>query len=226
MATVKQEKKVKKPVIKKEEPVFKVPRWMDCSWKRIPCGQSKCPICGRIKSDRQKHIEKGEDPNSMESMMEDVSGSFTEALEMIKKDAEKHGFEIVNDDCFKEPPRPEKFPLYNRVCQWRNDIYLMADQADENLEAWPELESGLDILWYANTLLTKTYRQLTNRWHLDQGDDYGSEDLEYTGYVLKESMSYIKIAITDIMDSDKEKAGRFNIALLALNGLEKDIYSI
>ena len=64
---------------------FKMPKWMECTWRRVPCGRDDCPICSRIKKDRQRYIERGEDPDAAESVFEDVSRNFKEALQMIKK---------------------------------------------------------------------------------------------------------------------------------------------
>ena len=205
---------------------FVMPKWMDCTWRRIPCGRDDCPICGRIKRDRKKHLARGEDPDSMEAALEDVGNNFKEALAMIKKDAKRMGIDISNIDDIKEPPKPHEFPLYNKINSWRHDIYQMAEQASENLEAWPELEPGLDLFWYANTTLAKTYRQLCNRWHLEQGDEYGEEDYEYTKYVLGECLAILKKSLSKLITMYPGKKGELNLALVMLSGLEREILKI
>ena len=67
---------------------FKMPKWMDCAWRRVACEKDSCPICGRINKDRKRHIEAGEDPDDIGMVFEDVGRTFKETLELIKKDAE------------------------------------------------------------------------------------------------------------------------------------------
>ncbi|MBU4298954.1 hypothetical protein KJ636_02845 [Patescibacteria group bacterium] len=42
-----------------EKKGFQMPKWMECNWRRVPCGKENCPICGRIKKDRQRLIYSG-----------------------------------------------------------------------------------------------------------------------------------------------------------------------
>jgi len=205
---------------------FKIPKWMDCSWRRISCGQDDCPICGRIKRDRQKHIDKGEDPDAMSAVMEDVGNNFKEILATIKDDAMMHGIEIDNIEEIKEPPEPEVYPLYLKLLDWRKDIYRLAEESDETNSAWLYSVAGQDLMWYANTVLIKTYRQLSNRWHLDCGDQYGEADYEYTKYVLEECLKIIKNALRDLSQADSEFSKRFNLALIFFEGLETEITKI
>ena len=37
---------------------FKIPKWMDCTWRRIPCGRDSCSICGKINKHRRELIKK------------------------------------------------------------------------------------------------------------------------------------------------------------------------
>jgi len=202
-----------------------IPKWMECTWRRQPCDKESCPICGRIKRDRAKHLAQGEDPNSIETVLEDVSNNFKKALAMIKADAEAKGFDITNIDNIQEPPEPDQFPLYLKVKNWRNDIYRLAEQAEENLDAWPELEVGKDLLWYVNTVIAKTYRQLCNRWHIEQGDDYGEEDYQYTQHVLNECLLIIRKSLNDLIKMYPEQK-KFNIILIIITGLEPELLKI
>lgn len=204
-----------------------MPKWMDCAWRRIACEKDDCPICGRIKKDRQKHIEKGEDPDSIESAMEDAGNNFKEVLAAIKADAKAHGIEIENipDNVkdMEEPPAPETYPLYLKLNNWRQDIYKLADESDEASNAWLYSEAGQDLLWYANTLAAKTYRQLSNCWHLERGDEYGDFDYKYTAYVLEECINFLKKALAELSKSDSAFKNKFYLALIYLNELEKEI---
>ncbi len=205
---------------------FKMPEWMECSWRRVPCNKDKCPICGRVKKDRQRHIDKGEDPDDLKSVFEDVGNNLHEALAMVKKDAERMGIDITNIDDIKEPPEPEKFPFYRKVEKWRNQIIRIADDADNQSEFWLHTELASDLLWYTNTLCAKTYRQLCNKWHIKHGDGYGDFDYDYTKYVLGECLKILKKSLNDLSLLNSGNKGELISLLSGLFKLEKRILTI
>lgn len=216
----------KKKVVKIKKSKWPFQKWQDCAWRRKACGKDSCPICGRIKKDRQKHIDQGEDPDSIKSVMEDVGGSLQEALAAIKADAKAKGIDITNIGGIQEPPEPEFFPLYLEVNLWRKNIYKIAEDSDMTSSAWLYSEVGEDLLWYANTLAAKAYRQLCNRWHLENGDNYGDCDYTYTGYAIKESLKILNQALTELGEIDTEFKNKFKLAKLHLNILEDKIKAI
>jgi len=209
-----------------EEKKAKFPQWMDCAWRRVPCNKDGCRICGKINRNRKRHIAEGHDPDDLAVVFEDVGNNLKEALLMIKQDAEKHGIDISNIEDIQEPPKPNEFPLYKKVKRWRDGIHKLAEHAETANSVWPETEAGQDLIWYSNTLMVKTYRQLCNRWHLENGDDYGDYDYEYTGGVLRECLKILKKAFTTLSELSLEQNGKLTIASVYLAGLEKDILNI
>lgn len=208
-----------------EEKEFQMPKWMECTWRRVSCGRDDCPICGRIKKDRQKHIEKGEDPDDPKFVFEDVSRNLKEALQIIKKDAESKGFDISNIDNIQEPPEPQRFPLYDKMEEWNKSLRAFGNMAAASGEFWLHTEEAADLFWYANTLLSKTYRQLCNGWHIRNGDDYGKFDHQYTGYVLKECLEILKKSLKELVNNDSQKK-KLNSIYSNLLKLEKQILKI
>ncbi len=207
---------------------FKMPDWMDCTWRRKACGKDKCKICGKINKNRQTHIMAGQDPDSMESVLEDVGKNFKEALEMIRKDAEARGIDLdnINDFQEEEPPEPEEFELCRELSKWQSAIHKLAEKAEDSGYKWLETEAATDLLWYKNTLLVKTYRQLCNRWHLDRGDEYGEFDFKYTNHVLKECLDILKKSLARLISAASNRRGEWMILLARLNDLENDILNI
>ncbi len=205
---------------------FKMPDWMDCTWRRVPCDKDECKICGRIKQDRFRHIMKGEDPDSTESMFEDIGKNFKEALGMIRRDAEERGIDITNLEDIEEPPKPEKFPLYNKVSRWNVALSEVAGSAEGTEYSWFYTEATADLLWYKNTLLAKTYRQLCNRWEQKRGDEYTDVDLQYTKYVLEECIKILKRSLVQLSELDSPQKGGLTVALTHLSNLEKQIIKI
>lgn len=182
--------------IKLKNGKFKMPGWMDCVWKRVPCNKKSCPICGRIQKDRQKHIEKDEYPDSLESVFEDIGKNFKETLNLIKKDCESKGIELTNIDDIQEPPEPEEFSLYKKVNKWRKLVSDLEQSPDEDI--WQYTEPPADLFWYANILAAKIYRQLTNKWEIEHGDEYGDMDYEYTARVIRECLKILKKSLKEL----------------------------
>ncbi len=205
---------------------LKMPKWVECTWRRVPCGKDDCPICGRIKKDRQRHIEKGEDPDDLKNVFEDAGRNLKEALEMIKKDAEGMNIDIINIKDIKEPPEPEEFPLYQASREWGKEISKIRDEAELSGNWWIYTEEAADLFWYANTLMAKTYRQLCNRWHIKNGDDYGDFDYQYTGYVLKECLKILKRSLKELIDSNYFQKKKLESIYSNLLNLEKQIIKI
>lgn len=218
-----------KKINKRKKAEFKMPKWQDCGWRRKACGKDNCPICGRIKKDRQKHVAKGEDPDTIEAVIKDVGKIFEETLKMLKADAKRLGIDLnkIKDEKIEASPKPEEFPLYREVGSWRQDVYNLADSCDLTNSAWFYSEAGKDLLWYANTLAAKTYRQLSNRWEMDHNIDAGEEtDYQYTGRVLKECLKILNSALIELSKMDTEFRNKFKMAQLCLNLLAKKIEKI
>ena len=205
---------------------FEMPKWMECTWRRVPCGKDKCPICGRIKKDRQRHIEEGEDPDSMESVFGDVGRNLKEALSMIKKDVKRFGIDITNVNDIKEPPEPENFPLYQKVRKWEREVSKIEDEAELWGNSWIYTGAAADLFWYSRTLRAKTYRQLCNRWHIENGDDYGDFDHKYTASVLKECLKILKKSLRELIENNQPQRDELNLILSKLLKSEKQITKI
>lgn len=205
---------------------FRMPKWMECTWRRNSCGKGDCPICGRIKRDPQRHIEKNEDPDDIKSVFEDVGRNFKETLEMIKKDCEAKGIELTNIDKIKEPPEPEEFPLYKKVKQWSNSVFETLERATTCEELWTFTETAEDLSWYSNLLPAKVYRQFCNQWEIGHGDAYGEVDYNYTKYVIGECLKILKKSLGELTYFNSSQKSGLILALGQLMTLENDINKI
>lgn len=205
---------------------FTIPKWWECGWRRVPCGKDSCRLCGRINKDRARHIAVGENPDDARSVFEDVSNNLKEALTMIKKDAAARGIDITNIADIKEPPGPEEFPLYKKVDKWHKGISELVKDAEQTDSLWLLTEAAEDLLWYKNTVLAKTYRQLSNRWHLKQGDGYGDIDYQYTGYVLTECLNILDRRLRELSSLASPQKAELMVALPRLMDLKKKILKI
>lgn len=205
---------------------FKIPVWWECGWRRVSCMKKSCVLCGKILSDRKRHQQKGENPDSLKCVFEDIDQSFKEAIAMIKKDAERLGIDITNIDDIKEPLEAGDFPLYVKVSNWRNVVTGLLVDAEEEGEIWANTEPAADIIWYKNILASKTYRQLCNRWHINKGDSYGDFDYKYTKYVIKETIDILNDAFSKVFKFKSPQQAGLMIASADLINLKKNILSI
>jgi len=159
---------------------------LDCTWKRIPCGEEECPICGPIKRERGKMILEGKNPDTPEAAFGIVGTNVAEALTIIKEDAKRMGIDIENLDDIPELPEPKDFPLAQSAEEWCVELLQFCEKEDAREALWLMTEEAEDLAWYASVFAEKVYRQLQTRWSQDRALEYGDFDYEYTRDVLKQ----------------------------------------
>lgn len=195
------------------------PRWMDCVWKRVPCGKQNCPICG----DSKRHSGKIHSPIEV---LEDIENNLKKVLKFIKTDAKKTETEFLETKKFRKPPKPDKFPLYVRARAFRESMLHAAQSAESGGELWVYTEAFQDLMWYMNLFPIKVYRQLCNRWRTEKGEGQNENDYKYIKYVLKECLKILKNSLSIVLsfDSAEKDILMFNAALLM--SLEREIKKI
>lgn len=199
--------------------------WQDCQWRRQACDLDSCPICGRINRDREAHIKKGEDPDSMGSVIYDVSNNFKEMIGLLKKDAAKRGIDLNNLEDVKEPepPLPTDYDIYNKLMEWRQGIYDIAEASEAASDAWLFSEAGKDLIWYSSTVIVKLYRQLGTVWQMENEEDHYLEfEYQYTGYVLGEVLGILSMALNELSTDGNAHAREFNLARLSFDALKQE----
>lgn len=206
---------------------FKFPRWMECTWRRVPCNKKSCAICGKVNKHIAAHMDyEDHDMHDVGVEFEDITHSLRHALEMIKRDAKRLGIDISNIDTIKDPPRPSAFPLYRKVNAWNKGVFELYETAHDEGALWIFTEAAADLSWYAELIASKTYRQLCNRWHLDQGDQYGDIDYAYTQYVLSECFVIIKQSLNELTRLLSEHKGELVSVYSSFLKFEKVITEI
>lgn len=203
-----------------------VPKWMDCSWKRISCGEDSCPVCGRIKKEKEKHIKNGEDPNDFAVAVADLGKTFKKILKDIKKEAKNMGVDISKIKSKKELPLPHEFPLYNEIKKWRDSMFFIIKRTVIRRELLMYTEAFDDFMWYIDILPTKAYRQLCNKWEIKNGEKDNDYDYAYTKYVLDECLKFLNESLATFMVFDSFEKHLFIINAVSLMGLEKEIREI
>lgn len=214
-----------KSILKKEKD-YGVPKWMDCSWKRISCGEDSCLICGKIKKEKEKHIKNGEDPNDVAIAIADLGKTFKKVLKDIKKDAKNMGIDISKIVSKKDPPAPYEFPLYNEIRKWRDSMFFIIKRTVIRREVLVYTEAFDDFIWYTDLLPIKVYRQLCNKWEIENEGKDNDYDYNYTKYVLRECLKFLNEALATFMVFDSEEKHLFIINAACLMYLEKEIREI
>ncbi|GEM_PF-1271455 len=207
---------------------LRVPEWMECTWRRVPCGKKSCPVCGRIASDRERYPKERENAKSMEASLTEMMRGLSKTLKMLKKNAKMHGIDLetLNQIKSEEPPRQVEFPLCRLVMDWNKNLFQIEAMAQDLGAFWLQTEAAADLFWYANVLNGKVYRQLCNRWHLERGDDYGDFDFEYTGNILGESLKILKKSLNELSLWSPDQKGELLLAASHLAQLEEKIQAI
>ena len=120
----------------------------------------------------------------MDTVIENLGKDLTEALEMIKKDAEKMGIDITNLKDMEPGPELKDFPLAIKAKNWYVKLVKYYRKEEKRNVAWLLTEEALDLEWYAGTLTTRIYKQFCNKWYIDNEKNYGDFDYKYTASVL------------------------------------------
>ena len=179
---------------------FDMPAWQDCGWLRITCEQESCPMCGRQKKHRQKCLNRGLDPDSIEAAMDCVQETFSEVHDMLRTDAARFGVDLNNLEDVKEtePPSMESYKICAKVMAWRDAVYNLFGEAESWGDGWQKTEPGQDLGWYANLLPVKLHRALSARREMNNNDSDAWVDYIYTKYAVEEILKILKNSLVSL----------------------------
>ena len=179
-----------------------MPDWMDCTWKRLPCMKDDCPICSRLRD-----LEEENDLFTRGEFLIEIAGEQEEGGENL--------------------PDPDEFPFYKEVRGWLKEVIKIAENSRNSGDFWVFTEEAADLFWYMNVLSTKTYRQLCNRYSMENHSETANPaDYKYTNHVLKEAVKRIKKALKEILKSDPTQKEELNEAFKKVSNLEERIFNI
>jgi len=99
-----------------------------------------------------------------------------------------------------ETPEPDAFPLYRAVRNWNECLLLLLQAGRDNGAPWVITDVYADLGWYGNTLLAKTYRQLSGWWERQHEPAFFSEaDFVYTRRVLGECCAILARSLRELL---------------------------
>lgn len=176
---------IKPPWIEKKD-FYRTPfnycdRWCErCQLTEI------CKVFQGEEKEKKKFIAQGKDPYSWECVFESMHNSFQKTMKLILKDAQKMGIDLskIDDSDYKEPPKPEKFPLYRltgkfskKLATILKDLETIPIESDINL-----IKENIDVVaHYLHLIQTKVYRALTSR--LDEEMEDLTFDAKTSGFI-------------------------------------------
>lgn len=197
-----------------------IPTWMDCVWRRIPCGKESCPICSVPKS------EADTSPS-----VDELWKSLEEGNELQKNDLARlsrrmweagFAFEKVESKQAR-PPEPHAFAFYRKIRHWQQSLFGIINEAQDLGYLWPYSEASADIFWYANVLLAKVYRQLIAQKSISKSIHSRDPEYQYTQYILEECVGTIKKALHELSYLQSDQKAELILALSRITKLEDEI---
>jgi len=204
---------------------FDMPAWQDCGWRRLSCALESCPMCGRQKKHRQRCLERGIDPESMEAAMDCIQKTFSEVGIRLRTDAAIMGVDLSNLEYIKEaePPPMESYKIYAGVMAWRNSVYSLCGEAESWGNDWQNTEVARDLNWYANLLPVKLYRALSGKWEMENDDPDMWVDYVYTRYVVDEIIKILTNSLISLRGGINYRAINFMLLQSELAEIAKEI---
>jgi hypothetical protein len=203
-----------------------IPQWMECVWRRVPCGKKSCPVCSRLLTEHENITATVEEQDELELIFDDVASSFKETLEFIKQDVKALRINIFDLENFKIPPRPHKFSVYRKVAAWHRQVSAIINAAEIGGDLWLGTEAAADLVWYKNILLSKIYRQLCAIWWRKQGIKFSEADFRYTAFVLKEVVEILLKSLHDLSILQSGQKGALFLCLVWLQQFQPTILKL
>lgn len=166
---------------------------------------SRCLLFSQESRRRAEHLTKGEDPDDLEIVLNDVAENFKEALEMIRQGASDYGIDL-DQECVEEIDRVDisTHPLHSKAKSLSWSIHHFQKKfavllQEERLKGSKEeniatLEEDYQILaWYCFQITVKIDRAL----HTIMGKERSSDDL----YDAEGSAKVAWIGLSKCLDS-------------------------
>jgi hypothetical protein len=177
----------------------RTPHWLTCTWLRTPCGKKNCPVCSVLAREQKKLLAQGVEDIDLLDALDDVRYGIAEAfLDVLHFSSIKKGI---------RSPRmgrsPKRFPLYQELDSWHENLHEVFDEADFQSAFWLESVDAADLDWYAHILL-----------------DYLRRFLEYgiPGESISPAKKYVRSVLRDAAKTVEEKISRLALCDCAQKG--------
>lgn len=138
-----------------------------CDYRCERCEDANdCMLYKQERASRFKHVLKGEDPDDMKVVMQDVGENLCDAFAKIRQFAEEEGIDLmpspeIDAEYEREKERTEYHPLYKKGCEFYERCGKFIETCNKMLVITPEIQGFFDDLkWNRNLIPPKTARAL------------------------------------------------------------------
>lgn len=163
-----QERVTKKSELHRAATLTAAPRWLECTWRREPCGKKSCPVCSLLTEERCRLVEQEEPEEIILDLLDDLRYSVAEAFLAIVDS--RHYARNHTERRAKAPVRrsPRRFAIYRRLDAWHEALHRVFDDAEYLESLWVDSSDAADVDWYAHVLLDYVHRQSMHRARLNE----------------------------------------------------------
>jgi hypothetical protein len=203
-----------------------IPLWEDCQWKRDACNKDSCPFCGKINKLTESRLKTVENKKENKANFEELGKTFDDVVNLFRSDAKRLGIDLDAGTFDESIPFPEDYSICRKLINWQQGIYDIASESDDIFDIWLHSDAGKNLLWYSNTIISKTYRQLLSIDRMRTEKNLTLKlDFKYTAYILNE---VIKIIDDSLEKLSQSKTGgnhsvKFKIAQICFRKIRDDI---
>ncbi len=198
----------------------RIPPYNYCDYRCEECEHSgNCKVYQQEQEMRLMHRLKGEDPDDMKVVMEDVAASMKEAMDMLHDQAEEMGIDLdeISDEDAQMPPDPEVFPLYRRSYNFTLKAHELLTRLRGVRTASPDLKEEIgNLSWHHTIVSAKLARAFSDRWF---EDELSTEDANLSAQVALRSICLCETALKALLNEVPD----FLNDILELLGMTKEI---
>lgn len=141
-----------------------IPPYNYCDYRCERCEYAdECVVYKKDRVRRVEHILRGEDPDDINTVLEDVGKNMEDTMRMIYEQAEEMGIDLDNvvEEDIEEKPDPKEDPLHKLAYRFTLKTHDFLKDVEKKVLITPEIKTYFDELrWYHTLLSAKLYRAL------------------------------------------------------------------
>jgi cytochrome c556 len=206
-----------------EEEIY-IPPYNYCDYRCERCEYAnECLVYKKDRVRRVAHILRGEDPDDINTVLEDVGEEMEQAMEMIYEMAEEMGIDLdaeMDKDVEEEIFDPKDDPLYKLAYSFTLKTHDFLKNVEEKVLITPEIKTYFDELrWYHTLLSAKLYRALCS----NGVKEVDNQDAKLSAGVALKSGQICQDSLESIIYYRQEIAKEVNKLLKMIKKVNKGI---
>jgi hypothetical protein len=183
---------------------FEIPRYNYCDYRCEECDYAKeCRVYREDVETKKKHVERGEDPNDMDIVMQDLAESFKKTRELLGKSAKKWGIDlekVVREAPEIEMVEPETFPLYRLAHSFTMSVHEFLGKVREEYLHEEMIKDFEDLQWHHTLVSVKLARAFSSKHDEICDDELNQQDAMLSASVSMRSANKCEGALNNMID--------------------------